>query len=201
MNIHLLLTGIIIGIVFGVPLGAIGSLSFQRTLDQGFQMGLFTGLASTSADLFYASISLFGIQLIQDWINTYSRIIQITGAVLMILYGLVILLQKKNVQVKQETKNDHYLKAYLSALLIALCNPFAIVSFLIAFSSFTITADTITDKLSVLTGLFVSTMFYWILLSLIASKIKHHLSQKAYQIIRIISGSIMIVFALMLLMK
>lgn len=201
MNRHLFLTGICIGLLFGVPIGAIGTLSFQRTLDHGFKHGLITGFASTSADLFYASVSLFSVQLIQEWIHTYSRIIQIIGSVLMILYGLAIIIQKKDLHVKENTKSDHYWKDYLSALLIALCNPFAIVSFLIAFSSFSITAEAVSDKLSVLTGLLISTMFYWILLSFIASKIKHHLSQKTYQIIGIVSGSVMILFGCVMFLR
>ena len=39
-----LIRGLMIGLIFGVPAGAIGALTIQRTLSNGFYAGLVTGL-------------------------------------------------------------------------------------------------------------------------------------------------------------
>ena len=48
------LRGLLIGLVFGVPAGAIGALTIQRTLEKGFFAGLITGAGSSAADLIYS---------------------------------------------------------------------------------------------------------------------------------------------------
>ena len=53
------LRGMLIGLVFGVPAGAIGVLTIQRTLDRGFLAGLLTGLGSSAADLLYSCVAAF----------------------------------------------------------------------------------------------------------------------------------------------
>ena len=51
-----LIRGILIGLIFGVPAGAIGALTIQRTLRDGFAAGLATGLGSSAADLLYLCV-------------------------------------------------------------------------------------------------------------------------------------------------
>lgn len=55
-----LLKGICIGLLFGLPVGAVGALTVQRTLAHGPRMGILTGLGSSVADCFYAVVGAFG---------------------------------------------------------------------------------------------------------------------------------------------
>ena len=68
------LKGLLIAIVFGVPAGAIGALTIQRTLEKGFRFGFATGLGSTAADLIYAAVSVFGISVISDFLIQYQHL-------------------------------------------------------------------------------------------------------------------------------
>ena len=54
--IGFLLRGILIGLLFGVPAGAVGAMTVQRTWSSGVKAGLLTGLGSSVADCFYASV-------------------------------------------------------------------------------------------------------------------------------------------------
>jgi threonine/homoserine/homoserine lactone efflux protein len=56
-----LIRGLLIGLIFGVPAGAIGALTIQRTLNSGFTAGLMTGLGSSAADILYACVGVFGV--------------------------------------------------------------------------------------------------------------------------------------------
>ena len=69
MAIELLWKGLLIGLIFGVPAGAIGALSIQRTIERGFWTGLLTGMGSSVADLLYACIGVFGITLVTDFLK------------------------------------------------------------------------------------------------------------------------------------
>lgn len=55
-----LLKGILIGLLFGLPVGAVGALTVQRTWRLGVKAGLLTGLGSSVADCFYACVGALG---------------------------------------------------------------------------------------------------------------------------------------------
>ena len=63
------LRGLLIALVFGVPTGAIGALTIQRTLERGFFAGLITGTGSSAADLIYSFVGIFGITIISDFLT------------------------------------------------------------------------------------------------------------------------------------
>ncbi len=84
------LKGLLIGLIFGVPAGAIGALTIRRTLQQGFAVGLVTGMGSSVADLLYACVDAFGITVISDFIESRQRVIGLAGGILIILMGLSV---------------------------------------------------------------------------------------------------------------
>ncbi len=51
--------GILIGLIFGVPVGAVGAMTVQRTWEHGIKAGLLTGMGSSIADCIYAAILTF----------------------------------------------------------------------------------------------------------------------------------------------
>jgi ABC-type antimicrobial peptide transport system permease subunit len=45
-GMRLFLKGILIGLLFGVPVGAVGAMTVQRTWEHGIKAGLLTGMES-----------------------------------------------------------------------------------------------------------------------------------------------------------
>lgn len=68
----MLLKGIAIGLLFGVPAGAVGALTVQRTMERGYQAGLLTGLGSSVVDCFYACIGAFGLTILSEFLLKYQ---------------------------------------------------------------------------------------------------------------------------------
>ena len=56
------------GILIGLPVGAVGALTVQRTWNSGIRSGLLTGLGSSAADCCYACVGAFGLTLISDFL-------------------------------------------------------------------------------------------------------------------------------------
>lgn len=86
-----LIKGFLVGIVFGVPAGAIGALTIQRTLAHGFWAGFTTGIGSTAADVLYACIGVLGLTVVSDFLLAHQTPICIAGGALIILLGIKIL--------------------------------------------------------------------------------------------------------------
>ena len=84
------LRGILIGILVSAPMGPIGVLCIQRTLNRGRISGLFTGIGASISDLIYAILTGFGISMIIDFIESYELLIQIFGSIVLACFGLYI---------------------------------------------------------------------------------------------------------------
>lgn len=73
----LFIKGMLIGLIFGVPAGAIGALTIQRTIEKGFAAGIITGLGSSAADLIYGCASIFGITIISNFITRFMFFVRL----------------------------------------------------------------------------------------------------------------------------
>lgn len=70
--------GILIGLMVSVPLGPMGVLIIQKTLQKGALAGFVAGMGAACADLFYATVAAFGLG--RDQCHTDSRVdLQIIG--------------------------------------------------------------------------------------------------------------------------
>lgn len=89
-----LIRGIMIGLLFGMPAGAVGAMTAQRTLNYGMKAGLLTGLGSSAADCIYACIGVFGLTLISDFLMKYHGILNLSGGGLILWMGIRLLRTK-----------------------------------------------------------------------------------------------------------
>ena len=64
----LFLQGILIGLLFGVPVGAVGAMTVQRTWEHGIKAGLLTEMGFSAADCIYAGIRAFGLAIVSDFL-------------------------------------------------------------------------------------------------------------------------------------
>ena len=62
----LFLQSLWIGLSIAAPVGPIGLLTIQRTLEQGTRAGLATGLGAATADACYGALGAFGSRLVID---------------------------------------------------------------------------------------------------------------------------------------
>ena len=82
-----LFRGVLIGLLFGVPAGAVGAMTAQRAYSFGLWAGLLTGLGSSVADCLYACVGAFGLSLISDFLLAHQTIINLLGGEVINVYG------------------------------------------------------------------------------------------------------------------
>ena len=219
-----LLKGILIGLVFGIPAGAVGALCVQRTLQSGMKSGIITGLGSSAADCFYAAVGAFGITIISDFLTRFKIPINIVGGLLILAMGIGTLLKNQSGTSNGETKVNYgkkeqshsltvethgkhgvtlgtsaairrYGAMFLSAFSVGITNPAAVLAFLFAFSYFGIDGKLGTvNGIALVAGVLLGTLIWWITLSAIARKIKEKFGEKGFSRLNKIFGIIMIGF-------
>lgn len=88
--------GVLIGMVASAPMGPVGVLCVQRTLNKGRWFGLVTGIGAAISDIFYAGITGFGMAFVMDFINNDRNkfYLQIIGSVMLLAFWYLHLVQR-----------------------------------------------------------------------------------------------------------
>ena len=58
-----------IGVIASAPMGPVGILCVQRTLNKGRWYGLATGVGAAASDIIYAGFAGFGMSFVMDFIT------------------------------------------------------------------------------------------------------------------------------------
>ena len=64
--------GFIIGVIVSAPLGPVGVLCIQRTLNKGRWYGFVTGIGASLSDIAYALLTGYGMSFVFDYVNKTS---------------------------------------------------------------------------------------------------------------------------------
>lgn len=131
-----IIDGMLVGFSASVPLGPIGVLCIQRTLQRGRLSGFVSGLGAASSDIIYAIIAGFSLSFIVTFIEEQFVWIQVFGSIILILLGWHIFRSNPAKQLRKQrsgkSKNS-YLQDYVSTFLLTFSNPLAIFLFIAFF--------------------------------------------------------------------
>lgn len=195
-----LLGGILIGLLFGLPVGAVGTMTIQRTWNGGIRAGLFTGLGSSVADCFYACVGVFGLTLISDFLLKYQVVIHILGGSFVLFMGIGLLLKKEDT-IPTESKTIHPIQMFFSSFIVGITNPAAIVTFLFAFSYFGISPNAgLFRKILLVIGVLIGTYIWWGALSTLTNTIRKKTKNFDFRYLNRIFGTILCLFGVVVLL-
>lgn len=193
-----LVRGVLIGMMFGLPVGAVGALTVQRTWNLGVKAGLLTGLGSSIADCCYACVGAFGLTLISDFLLRWQDIITALGGALILAMGLKAVIRPQKEPSALQNGSDKS-KLFFTSFLIGITNPAAILTFLFAFSYFGISKITgFWDGCFLVGGVFVGTYFWWGALSALTQVVKNKAGKLQISVMNRIFGGILCVLALVI---
>lgn len=194
------LRGVLIGVLFGVPAGAVGAMTVQRTWNYGIKAGLLTGFGSSVADCIYACVGAFGLTVISEFLLEYQTVINLAGGGLILYMGLHLLFGRK----KQDEipSVSGRIKMFLSSFLVGITNPAAVLTVLFAFSYFGISGDTnLIQGICLVIGVFLGTYLWWTALSVIVSILKGKQKKDHLQIMNRIFGVILCLFGMVVFIR
>lgn len=195
------LRGMLIGLLFGLPVGAVGTMTIQRTWNWGYRAGLLTGLGSSAADCLYAGVGVFGLTFIADFILRYQEPITFAGGGLITLMGLQLVFSPYAMHIF-ETHKTASISLFLSALTVGLTNPAAILTFIFSFSYFGLTGSAEAAQSALLvSGVFIGTYLWWIALTVITCMLKKKARDNHFHFVNQFLGSLLILFGIVILVR
>ena len=198
----LFLKGLIIGFAIAAPVGPIGVLCIQRSLHDGFKVGLMTGLGAALADGTYGLIAGFGLTAISSLLVAQQFWVRVIGGVFLLYLGIKILLtvpRDKSASNKPDRSPWH---ACATTYFLTLTNPMTILSFVAIFAGLGLgsTGTDYTHAILLVVGITLGSAIWWLLLSGGIAYILHkRISRSFMRIINWISGVIILIFGLIAL--
>ncbi len=201
MILSLLVKCFFIGIAASIPMGPLGVVCIQRTINRGRQHGFVTGLGAASSDFIYASLIGFSMSFVLDFIDKYTAIISIIGFSIIILLGILTFFKspKQFTESKSNvSSNNSLLKDYASALGLCISNPMISVFFIALFAKFEVFTNNQPWYISVLTLLFIfcSSMACWGTLSFFVDKFRDRFNEKGITYLNRFTGGLLIIIGI-----
>ena len=181
MELELLLKGILIGFMISVPLGPIGVLCVQRTLNKGRLSGFVSGLGAAGADTVFALLSGFGISIIIQFVEDQQIYFQIIGGAIILVLGVNIFYSNPIKQIRMQRLNPNKLSQdFFSVFLLTLSNPMAIFFFLAMFTGVNLASGTMSyfNLFIMVAGVTMGSSLWWFLLSTVVSLFRHRFRLK-----------------------
>ena len=196
MDILLIIVkGLAIGVLISAPMGPIGMLCIQRTLNKGRAAGFFTGVGAALSDLLYSLLTGLGMSIIINFVEEHQSYLQIFGSVVLLGFGIYIARNNpaKVLRAKcgRPLKNN-YVQDLVSGFLFTFSNPliiFLIIGLYARFNFFSQTQDTYSYILgfaSIITG----ALSWWFMITYFVNKVRGHFNVRSMWLINIIIGSL-----------
>ena len=192
---------ILIGLGASVPLGPLGIMCIQKTLSKGRWAGFAVGLGSAVADTFYASIALFSVSFINEFLERNNEWVMLIGGIIIFLIGFQIALKNPIKDLRRPNggviRTRHAQEA-LRGFLMTITNPGALVLMfgLFAFVRLDMTNVPTHSGLLVLAGIFLGTAGWWFLLSSGINLFRQRFRLRQMLIINRVSGIIIALLGL-----
>ena len=197
--VSIVLQGLLIGVVVSAPLGPVGVLCIQRTLNKGRWYGFVTGLGASVSDIIYATLTGFGMSFIVDLLDKNIFYLQLFGSLLLLIFGLYTYNSNPVRTLRPANKNkDSYFRNFITALLVTLANPLIIFLFITLFARFSFVKPslTMTEITIGYASIAVGALFWWLGLSYFVDKVSSQFNLRGILILNRIIGVIVSVLAL-----
>jgi len=199
MFLTLLLKGILIGFLVSIPLGPIGILVIQRTVNKSRLAGLMSGMGAALSDTLYAVIAGFSLTFIIDFIRENELLFQAFGAVVVLALGIHIFFKNPVTDLRRNRlKGNTHFQDIISSFLVTISNPLTIFVFLAVFTSsgVAISMEKPYHSFFVILGIFSGAFIWWFSLSGIVSLVKHKINLRILWWINKTAGILIVLFVL-----
>ena len=141
----IIVKGFIIGVVVSAPLGPVGVLCIQRTLNKGRWYGFVTGLGASLSDIAYALLTGYGMSFVFDYINKNIFYLQLLGSIMLLLFGIYTFRSNPVQSIRPASSNKgSYFHNFITAFFVTLSNPLIIFLFIGLFARFAIAMGALT---------------------------------------------------------
>jgi threonine/homoserine/homoserine lactone efflux protein len=199
MFLMLIVKGILIGLLVSIPLGPIGVLVIQRTVNKSRIAGLLSGMGAALSDTLYAIVAGFSLTFVIDFIREHEMMFQAIGALVVLVLGISIFFKNPvNDLRRNRLRGNTHFQDIISSFLVTISNPLTVFVFLAVFTSsgVAISLEKPYHSFFVILGIFLGAFLWWFTLSGIVSMFRHKINLRVLWWINKTAGALIILFVI-----
>ena len=191
--------GLVIGLSIAAPVGPIGLLCINRSLNHGALAGLATGLGAAVADGVYGAVAAFGLASVSLLLLDHQETIRLVGGLVLLLLGLRALLARPP-EAAAPAGRAGLAGAFASCFVLTLANPTTILSFVAIFAGLGLAEHARgqghAGAAIMVLGVFLGSALWWLGLSTAVGRLGARLGAAARAWISRLSGGVILAFGL-----
>ena len=192
----------LIGLIASAPMGPVGVLCVQRTLNKGRWYGFITGIGAVVSDLIYAAITAYGMSYVMDVLNNQQTrmYLQIVGSVLLLVFGLYTYKSDPTKKIHNSGNGRGTLwHNGVTAFLVTFSNPLIIFLFLASYAQFAFVMpnhpfEMVVGFLSIIFG----ALLWWYGLTWLIDKIRGKFDANGIRLIHQVIGSVVVLCSIIM---
>lgn len=199
--IYIVLKGLFIGFLSSAPMGPVGMLCIQRTLNEGRKSGLMTGLGAVVGDMliaFAAILAALGLGFSTTFIHQHEGILKIIGSLVLIIFGYIVFRKNPSRSLKKlAEESSSKWKVFISALFLTVSNIATLFLYVALFARFNV-IEGASFAYDLVTILFigVGASLWWLLITYIVNKLRKIFNPRGLMIFNRIIGALLIILGI-----
>lgn len=196
--IMLIFKALAIGIIISAPMGPVGVLCIQRTLNKGRAIGMATGIGAAVSDLIYCLLTAFCLSFVEDFLLRNQPTLTLFGSAALIIFGLFLFRNNPVKSIKPGNSNRTSVRnSVITGFLFTFSNPLIVVLIMGLFTRFSFFDAGYKFYHYIIGFLFIiaGALAWWYGVTFFVNKLKAHFNLRSIWVINRITGTIIILFS------
>ena len=200
--LNFIFKGMLIGLIASAPIGPVGVLCVQRTLNKGRWYGFITGIGAALSDMIYAAITGYGMSYVMDVLsNQQTRMyLQIVGSIMLLAFGVYTYKSDPTKKIHRSGNGKGTLfHNGMTAFLVTFSNPLIIFLFVACFAQFAfVMPDHPFEMLVGFASIVFGALLWWFGLTWLIDKIRGKFDDNGIKLINQVIGSIVVLCSIIM---
>src|SRR5574344_519639 len=191
--------GFIIGVTVSAPLGPVGVLCIQRTLNKGRWYGFVTGVGASLSDIFYALLTGYGMSFVFDYVNKNIFYLQLFGSILLLAFGLYTFRSNPVQSIRPvSTNRGSYFHNFITAFVVTLSNPLIILLFIGLFARLAFVSEGVLvfEAVSGYLAIALGALTWWFGITYFVNKVRKQFNLRGIWVLNRVIGSVVMLVSL-----
>lgn len=181
---------LLIGLSIAAPVGQIGLLAIQRTLDHGRAAGLATGLGAAFADAVYGAIGAFGVSGLIAWLLSLRIWLGLFGGGFLLWLAWRIATKSTVRRAAGQPPTGTLVRYVSGTFALTLSNPTTILSFMAVFGALAGRAPSTSPWVMVM-GVLTGSALWWLILSTGVSWLRDRFDERWQRAVNLCSAGLL----------
>ena len=196
--VNIIITGILIGALISAPMGPIGMLVIQRTLNKGRMPAFVTGIGASLSDLIYCLLTGLGLSFVTDFIESNQNVLQIIGSLVLIIYGIYLFRNNPSRQLRTPAPQaSNYWRDFATGFLFTFSGPLLLFFIIGLFARFNFldTEYKFYHYIAGYIGIIAGAIVWWFLITYFVNKVRAHFNVRSMWLVNRIIAVLLLIMA------